>query len=320
MDKLPTFIMLIGLPGSGKSDYAKDLEQMMECDIHSSDTLREEMFGDKNYQGTPKDKENLFNELHKRIKGSLLKGNNAVYDATNLNKSRRIHFIKHELKNIECEKICIIMGTPYDVCLENNKKRSRIVPEDVIHKMYLNFQPPHKSEGWGKISIKWYEPMPKMDYRKEKELFYSFDQKNSHHKLTLGQHMHQTYLTLCKDYPDDDLLAIAGKLHDIGKVKTRSFIDKNNKETNEAHYYQHHCAGAYDVMFWMNCYNYVIKTVDDLMDVSNLIYYHMHPYMSWGQSRKAKEKDRAFLGENFFNRVMALHYADEQAHGGESLV
>ena len=58
-----------------------------------------------------------------------------------------------------------------------------------------------------------------------------------------------------------------------------------------------------------NCYS-----PKDIIYVSNLIYYHMHPYMSWKQSEKAKERDRKLLGDEMFNDVLRLHEADVAAH------
>ena len=42
------FIMLVGLPASGKSTYAEKLKEK-EYHIHSSDSIREELTGDAKY-------------------------------------------------------------------------------------------------------------------------------------------------------------------------------------------------------------------------------------------------------------------------------
>ena len=46
----PKFIMLCGLPASGKSFKAQELAKLHEATIFSSDALREEMFNDVNDQ------------------------------------------------------------------------------------------------------------------------------------------------------------------------------------------------------------------------------------------------------------------------------
>ena len=42
----------------------------------------------------------VFEILHRRIKDDLREGKNVVYDATNLNRRRRTHFIHNELKGL----------------------------------------------------------------------------------------------------------------------------------------------------------------------------------------------------------------------------
>ena len=56
--------------------------------MHSSDKLREEMYGD-NYDDA--DNSKVFEELHRRILEDL-KMHSVIYDATNLVKKRRVHF------------------------------------------------------------------------------------------------------------------------------------------------------------------------------------------------------------------------------------
>lgn len=48
--------------------------------------------------------------------------------------------------------------------------------------------------------------------------------------------------------------------------------------------------------------------------IANLIYYHMHPYMSWKQSEKSMMKDRRRIGETMYQDIMRLHEADLAAH------
>ena len=148
MDK-PIFLMMCGLPASGKSTIAQELAKEFNATIFSSDDLREEMFGDINDQ---EHNQELFVELHKRIKDCLKSGNNAIYDACNINYKRRMSFLA-ELKNIPCEKSCFLIATPYEECEQRNASRDRKVPEHVIKKMYHSFDVPYWYEGWDDIVI-----------------------------------------------------------------------------------------------------------------------------------------------------------------------
>ena len=130
---------MIGLPCSGKSTISKELVEKYNATIFSSDELRIEMFGDVNDQ---EHNQELFVELHKRIKDCLNNGKSAIYDACNINYKRRMAFLA-ELKNIPCEKICFVMATTYEECIRRNSERERKVPEHVITRMYHNFNIPY---------------------------------------------------------------------------------------------------------------------------------------------------------------------------------
>jgi len=58
-------IMMVGLPASGKSFVAEQLALKENATIHSSDSLRKELFGDVNVQDKNGE---VFQELHNRIK------------------------------------------------------------------------------------------------------------------------------------------------------------------------------------------------------------------------------------------------------------
>jgi len=71
------FIMLIGLPGSGKSTWT----QYEQYTTVSSDELRNELYGDVNDQNNPS---LIFDEARKRIIHSLNCGKDTVLDTDNI--------------------------------------------------------------------------------------------------------------------------------------------------------------------------------------------------------------------------------------------
>lgn len=326
MSTLPMMIMMIGLPGSGKSTLARHItigENGIEIGenvndtgnpvIHSSDDLRAEMFGDIDCQSK---NDKLFAELHRRIKEDLRVGKNVVYDATNINKKQRANFLS-ELKNIPCVKCCIAVMTMYENCIENNKKRLRKVPERAIRRMYLNWQPPHFHEGFDEIHMAFLD-------KENANLLYTppsltvlydrmrnFDQGNSHHKYDLFEHCYRTMNNVITGH-NYHKLQLAAFFHDIGKLETKTTVNGKGVEDGNCHYYQHHCVGAYMAAFYISTMAY---TVEEVVDVLNLIYFHMHPYCAWKQSKKAKERDINMIGEEMYNDIMTLHEADVNAHG-----
>jgi predicted kinase len=298
------FFMMIGLPASGKSEQAKKLAVENDAEIFSSDTLREEMFGDVNHQA---DNNILFKELHKRIRECLASGKSTIYDATNINYKRRMEFLK-SLNKIPCEKIAVLMATPYEVCLERNAQRERKVPEHVIKRMYMSYNSPYWYEGWNDIQIvysegaegsygcvgDWVESV--MDY----------DQRNSHHSLTLGEHCLKTFEYLNSMPVAFWELRTAALIHDCGKCKSATYINSKGEQTDECHYYNHQFCGSYDSLFF--------SSIDIHLYVAQLIQWHMRPYLAWERSEKAMQKDRKLLGELLFNDICLLHAADVAAH------
>lgn len=318
----PSFIMMVGLPGSGKSTYAKTLTlDGKPYIIHSSDKLREELYGDAAIQG---DNNKLFAELHKRIKEDLQRGENVVYDATNIKKKNRIAFLR-ELKDIPCYKDCIVMATEYKACEYNNEHRERKVPLEVIRRMFLNYQPPHESEGFREIIYvftyltsdnRLVETPPNDDYTLSKffKIANNFNQENSHHTFSLGKHCAETGKYIQNKRTNDFWLLMAALLHDVGKLDTKTKFNSRGVEDGEYHYYNHNCAGSYSSMFYFNNIETVWNKPCPMSDVTNYIYYHMHPYLAWKQSERAKERDRKLLGDKMFNDIMLLHEADLAAH------
>jgi len=317
-------IMMMGISGSGKSTLAKHIyiendnivvhEEANESDIpkvHSSDDLRKELYGDATNQ---EHNNELFVELHRRIKDDLRNGKHVIYDATNINKKLRVSFL-NELKNIACKKVCIAVMTPYKVCIENNQARERKVPEKVIRKMYKNWQPPHFHEGFDEIHFAFLcNSSNRIAMRSFNELVKAmdeFDQENEHHTQTLGAHCRMASERCHSVFPANRNLYTAAFLHDIGKLETKVRINSRGIDDGNCHYYQHHCVGAYMAAFYLLDGSY---SIEDQVDILNMIYYHMHPYCSWKQSEKAMNKDKLLIGEELFNSIMALHDADVSAH------
>lgn len=302
---MPKLIMLSGLPGSGKSMYAEKLKEEGYI-VHSSDKIREE-FGDINDQSKNAD---VFTILHRRIKKDLNSGKNVCYDATNLKRRRRIAFLR-ELKNIPCEKECILIATPFEECLIHNNNRDRKVPDEVIWKMFKSFQIPYVQEGFDKVIVHYPKEEWKTYYGNVLKMVNSlkdFDQENSHHTLSLGDHMLSVM---------DNVVYISGRLyddvvlaalsHDIGKTVTKGYKNSKDIIDDNAHYYSHHNCGAYLSLFFK------YPEYGNKEYISLLIENHMKPYMEWKQSIKTKEKDRVLFGEQFIKDVELVHEADSSA-------
>lgn len=306
----PTFVLVTGLPCSGKSTYAQQLAEEYNANIHSSDALREEITGDINNQNH---NDEVFLTLHRRIKDDLRDGKSCIYDATNISYKRRMAFLR-ELRRISCQKHCILMATPYEWCLKRNAERERKVPEHVIKRMYMNFDVPWFYEGWDNIYME-YAPGSEGVYGMAREWIdgvMNFDQENSHHELTLGEHClraarwfnnyaeenYNTYNTCMSQY--------AVMLHDCGKGFCKTFVNGKGEATEQAHYYNHEHTGSYDYLFY-DCN-------PNLRDAT-IILHHMAPYY-WEKDNNEKlhKKYKYLWGNDLYNDIMTLHLSDVAAH------
>ena len=305
---------LVGLPASGKSTYAKELSEQYNAKIHSSDALREELFGDVNAVS----KENndiLFTELYKRVKKDLRNGNNVVYDATNVNKRNRLAFLKF-ISGVECEKICVLVALPYHLCLTRNLQREKSVPADVIERMYKHFQPPNEKEGWDSFSI--YVNCEESDifaystsvlFNNASGIDY-FHQESQHHRDTLGLHSRKVADLM---YEAKKELEYTALIHDVGKIFTKTRTNSHGVEDGDCHYYGHNCVGAYESLFYfLNDTDY---EADAIIYHMNLIYYHMVPYNDgWNDTESKIRRLKAQLGEELYEDVVLLNRCDREAH------
>lgn len=304
---VPKFIMMCGLVASGKSTRAKELAREYNATVFSSDTLREEMFGNVNDQ---EHNQELFAELHRRIKEYLRSGKSVIMDSTNLSYKKRMSFLQ-ELKNIPCEKICVLMATPYEECLKRNSERERKVPEYVIEKMYRQFDPPYWYEGWQDIIDEWSNNTQFKGINDWISSVEAFNQNKPHHSLTLGQHSEKAldyvYETV-RDIDDHSIaLRSAAVLHDNGKCFCKTFKNSKGEITEQAHYYGHEHVGSYDSLFY--------RMLCDPLDVAILVRWHMQPYF-WEKDNNEKlhNKYRKLWGEELYQDIMLIHRADKAAH------
>lgn len=314
----PYLLMLVGLPGSGKSTYIKNhFNQNLK--VHSSDSIREELTGTEDDQSV---NSKVFDILHKRVKEDLENGVSCIYDATNISWKRRKAFLE-SLNKIDCFKVCHVIATPYEVCLRQNKARARIVPEAVIKRMYMNFDIPFYNEGWDDIKIVYNDRDYKHAYGTWGQFLFntaSFDQESKWHSETLGMHcskclsyvQHKATELNSLNYAET---IIAAALHDCGKPFVKTFKDAKGIDTTFAHYYSHEHVGCYDSLFYGKD-----EGVDTLL-IAALIRWHMilHFFKDWKQATINKyEKEftsHKYLQEmEFYKALKILHEGDKNAH------
>lgn len=140
-------IVLCGLPGSGKSTYAKHITESGHFECVSTDQIRKRFYGNENIQGNGKE---VFDTAFLHLQTYGLANINCIFDATNIT-SRARRKVVQKCRQYYDLIICKYIDTPLDVCLHRNSQRERVVPKEVILRMYKNFTMPSREEGFDYI-------------------------------------------------------------------------------------------------------------------------------------------------------------------------
>lgn len=139
-------VLAIGLPGSGKTTWFK----RRGVTPLSSDLLRNILFDnitEQRYQGL------VFSTLRSLLRARLIARMPWNYvDATNLSPRERRQWIRMA-RSLGYEVHAVFFDVPLEVCLERNRKRERVVPEDIMQRMASKLKPPTFEEGFSKVIV-----------------------------------------------------------------------------------------------------------------------------------------------------------------------
>lgn len=293
------FIMMVGLPASGKSTIAKKLKTEYElkgerCTIVSTDEIRKELFGDASIQDN---KEKVFGMTKNKAVQALKRGDHVIYDATNVNSKKRKRILtelKPYIQNMHQTKAIVTACLPA-TCIERNKTRETQAGVAAIHMFYNNFEIPFHEEGFDKIEIITAEDAAPMNIERMKSMMDDFEQNTPHHYQTVGHHGDTTARLFEAMCYDAHWCQIAAAWHDVGKL-----FSKSTDENGVSHYYNHENIGAYVLM----CRGTQLKKEMNLTDgqwlnVLFLINYHMRPF-NWRSDKSILRAQNHFGTEKYF--------------------
>lgn len=131
-----TLTLLVGPPGSGKSTVTKIMGSTTI--VISSDALR-------GIIGTGESDQSVsffvFKTMEHMTGYFLSRGQNVVIDATNYNKKSRKNFIEIARK-YGARVVALVSTTSREECKRRNAARERVVPVEVIDRMFDGFEMP----------------------------------------------------------------------------------------------------------------------------------------------------------------------------------
>jgi predicted kinase len=139
-------IVLVGLPGSGKSTWAA-----RQCaGVLSSDAVRALLTGDAENQAANR---LVFPTLRYLLEMRVKAGMEVtILDATSLTPKERRAWVR-TAESLGCDAEAVFFDTPLALCKSRNVARSRVVPEDVMDRFAARLIQPSEDEGFTSVTV-----------------------------------------------------------------------------------------------------------------------------------------------------------------------
>jgi hypothetical protein len=118
----PVFVIVSGLPGTGKSHFSRKLAKRMPSVILESDALRKRMYPSPTYSA--QESHRLFDACHRLIEELLDSGITVILDATNLVEQHRER-LYHISQRLKAKLIIVRVEAPREIALQRLQGRSR---------------------------------------------------------------------------------------------------------------------------------------------------------------------------------------------------
>lgn len=160
---MPTLIVLVGLPGSGKSTSVNDLFE----DLNSSDTFyystdayidRVALSKGMTYNECFKDHINeATKEMNSSLNDAIRWNSNVIWDQTNMSSKKRLGILSKFPKSYR--KICICRVPPQtadewlELGIRLGSRPGKIIPMNIIESMADSYVEPTLDEGFDEVHL-----------------------------------------------------------------------------------------------------------------------------------------------------------------------
>ncbi|MFB0559105.1 MAG: AAA family ATPase [Dehalococcoidales bacterium] len=116
----PAFIVVSGLPGTGKTYFCSRLAERLPFVVLESDALRKALFSSPDYSS--QESSHLFRAIHLLIERLLKKGVSLILDATNLSEQHR-EYLYSIADHLDVKLILVRVEAPPEVVRERLETR-----------------------------------------------------------------------------------------------------------------------------------------------------------------------------------------------------
>jgi len=146
---MKTLYICVGIPGCGKSTWTENfLKDKLSVEVINMDNIRFQVTGNHSDQS----KNGLVAaKAMEALKKSMLCGTrDIVWDNTTLSVKYRKPLVSLAKEN-GYNVIAVFFQVPLEVAKQRNAARTRVVPEDVLDRMFASIAPPSLEEGFTEI-------------------------------------------------------------------------------------------------------------------------------------------------------------------------